>query len=203
MSTIVRQQLPWLIGISGNKGVGKDTVANHLVNIFGFQRYSFADPIKRCLTDMFDVPRSLFDDPSLKETPSPLLMGRSPRYLMQTLGTEWGRDMVISDLWVRLMLRHVETAQSRGTRYFVVPDVRFDGEAQAIKDAGGIIWEVTRPDPTYGTGDSHRSEAGIDRQYVDTVIENSSTMHMLFTQVGVALTNAARKLHRPDEGSTI
>ena len=35
-----------IIGILGNKRVGKDTVADYLVKNYGFIKYNFADPIK-------------------------------------------------------------------------------------------------------------------------------------------------------------
>jgi len=203
METLTRTLLPPLIGITGRKGAGKDTVADHLVEIFGYRKHSFADPIKKALALIFGVPDYFFHDPSVKEVPHPLLMGRSPRYLMQTLGTEWGRDLVISDLWARLLIRTVEDEAACGHHYAVVPDVRFDSEAQAIKESGGLIWEVTRPDALYSTDDTHRSERGIDRKYIDTVLENNSDTRMLFTQIGVAITHATRKLYRPDDGSAV
>jgi hypothetical protein len=48
-----------------------------------------------------------FFDRQLKETPLPVI-GKSPREIMQTLGTEWGRRLVNPDLWVCLAEREVE-----------------------------------------------------------------------------------------------
>ena len=42
--------------------------------------------------------------------------GKTPRYLMQTLGTEWGRMMVDGDLWVELCCVRIRWALSQGTQ---------------------------------------------------------------------------------------
>lgn len=194
---------PTLIGITGTKGAGKDTIADLLESEFEYTRYSFADPIKQSLATMFGVPLVWFNDPATKEVPNPLLMGKSPRYLMQTLGTEWGRDLVVSDLWVQLLLRRVEAAQSVGHTYAVVPDVRFNGEALAIKEAGGVIWHVHREAPMYSQDDTHRSEMGIDGTYIDLSIANTGTRFDLFEKVRSIVDHARDSIHRPNQGTSI
>ena len=42
-----------IIGLSGKKRVGKDTVADYLVSKYGFIKYSFADPIKAVAKILF------------------------------------------------------------------------------------------------------------------------------------------------------
>jgi hypothetical protein len=80
-----------LIGLHGKAHAGKDTVGQMLVG-YGLDRVAFADPIKRMLIEGLGLTAEHFDSP-LKEEPIPWL-GKSPRQLMQTLGTEWGRDLV-------------------------------------------------------------------------------------------------------------
>ena len=43
-----------IIALSGKKRSGKDTVADYLVERFGFVKYGFADPIKEIGKIMFD-----------------------------------------------------------------------------------------------------------------------------------------------------
>ena len=40
-----------IIGIVGNKNVGKDTLADYLVKEKGFIKYAFADPLKEGLKE--------------------------------------------------------------------------------------------------------------------------------------------------------
>lgn len=104
----------------------------------------------------------------LKEVPSPLLGGKTPRFAMQKLGTEWGREMLADNLWVEAMF----DASKRYQRV-VVTDVRFPNEAGAIQACGGQVLRITRPNnPT--PPDDHPSEAQIDTLHVDHELTNDA-----------------------------
>jgi hypothetical protein len=134
-----------LIGLTGLAGSGKSEVAGVLMNEFGFVRVKFADPLKNMLRTMLrgmghideDVERMIEGD--LKEAMIPEL-GVTPRHLMITLGTEWGRNQVREDLWIRLWKA---AAEMEGR--VVADDVRFPNEVDAIRAAGGQVWRVHRP----------------------------------------------------------
>lgn len=183
---------PQVIGICGGKGQGKDTVAQHLRTRFSMRQIAFADPMKAALAVMFNVPEHIFHEPDLKEKPLPELLGRTPRYLMVTLGTEWGRDLVHPELWTTLLSRRLDLAVGERMSV-VVSDVRFDNEAQIILDRGGELWQVTGRTSQYGTTD-HRSEVGVDPGYVTRTIINNADLHTLHTQIGVALDDIDRRI---------
>lgn len=54
--------------------------------------------IGKCSKDMLSALRlsqeELHGPPAIRDSPSARLSGRSPRYAMQTLGTDWGRRMI-------------------------------------------------------------------------------------------------------------
>jgi hypothetical protein len=81
-----------VIGIAGRARAGKSTAAELLLRIgAGRYLYSFADPIRAMLKAGLDID---LDSPywqMRKEDPLSDFGGHSPRSLMQTLGTEWGR----------------------------------------------------------------------------------------------------------------
>jgi hypothetical protein len=134
-----------IIGLTGLAGSGKSVVADILVNEFGFTRVKFADPLKNMLRTLLgdmghipeDVERMIEGD--LKEVPLPEL-GVTPRHLMITLGTEWGRHQVRKDLWVRLWAARAE----RFPRV-VADDVRFPNEVRMLAEVGGALWRIERP----------------------------------------------------------
>jgi hypothetical protein len=163
-----------IIGISGKARSGKDSLATYFVRNHGFRRIGMADPIKRAVCAMFRDP-TMFDD-SRKEKALAYLPEVSPRMLAQTLGTEWGRNTVSGNLWVALMLR--EAALLKAERV-VVPDVRFENEAAAIRDRGGCIIHIERPGVD-GAVRAHSSEDGIAFEPGDFRILNEFSLDALY-----------------------
>lgn len=169
-------KLPRIVGITGAAGAGKDTVAEVLV-ILGARRYGFADPLKLALNAIFGWTIEMWDDREWKETPQEP-HGRSPRYLAQTIGTEWGRDLVHPNLWVMVAAE----LKKNDARPWVLADVRFPNEAKWIRDAGGVIIEVIRPghEPIEG---NHVSEVGLERGLIDHTIINDRGINDLRDEV--------------------
>lgn len=162
---------PPLIGITGRARSGKDTVANFIVAAIGGYRYSFADPLRAMLAPLgVDMSDPYWQ--ARKEEPIPAL-GVSPRRMMQTLGTEWGRQLITPDLW--LIMAHQRLLQSGPG--MVISDVRFDNEAAWIRKHGGRIIHVIRPDTK--AVEAHVSEAGIEVQDTDARLSNSGTLEEL------------------------
>ena len=160
-----------LIGIAGRARSGKDTVANFIVAAIGGYRYSFADPIRAMLTPLgVDMSDPYWQ--ARKEEPIPAL-GVSPRRMMQTLGTEWGRQLINPDLW--LIMAHQRLLQNGPG--MVISDVRFDNEAAWIRKHGGRIIHVIRPDTK--AVEAHASEDGIEMQDTDARLFNSGTLEEL------------------------
>lgn len=127
-----------LIGITGRKRHGKDTVGAFLENNHGFYATHFAKPLKRACRDIFGF---TFDQVygDQKEIPDPRWDGLTPRAILQRFGTEVGRA-IHPETWVRSTLTRVEDDAD-----VCITDVRFPNEAQAIRDRGGYILKVTRP----------------------------------------------------------
>jgi hypothetical protein len=159
-----------VIGFTGYKGSGKDTAAVVLEQ-FGFEHMKFAGPIKVMLTTLLiyqNVDEVIIDrmiEGDLKEVPSIFLGGKSPRYAMQTLGTEWGRNLMGEDFWVKIFTNAVDGPT-------VVSDVRFPNEVEAIQEMGGQVLRVKRAGQA--SNDLHPSEALIDSLQVDNVILNDA-----------------------------
>lgn len=176
-----------LIGIAGPAQSGKSTMAGEFRRLTEFrgQKYAeqpFAGPLKRMLASIgVDV-----SDLS-KNTPVPFLDGRiTPRVLMQTLGTEWGRTLM-PDLWLRVWEHELDT----GAAVVTVPDVRFDNEADMIRKLGGIIIHIQRkPTADMLAVPAHASEAGIKRQKGDIIFRNDRGIEKMAQLAASILDNA-------------
>lgn len=161
-----------LIGLTGAAGSGKDTAVDYLVDRYGWRKVSFAQPLKDGLCAMLGWSPEQLNDREWKETPLPSI-GKSPRQLMQTIGTEWGRELVHPDLWLIL-------ARARITKYLecgcdvVVSDVRFDNEAELIRSMGGTIVHISRAGIAGVT--PHASESGVTLLAADMGLLNDGTV---------------------------
>lgn len=227
-----------IILLTGNAGVGKDTVAELIrQNDDKIISLAMADPIKRLASKMFNIPynylwgsslqRSLpiegfevgeandvidrvqldvyrlvnviaKEDPTLYATFSPIdslikyvrnlkdfsrTNKVTTRYILQTLGTEWGRKQVHTDLWVlyaintinRLLVGDCDYTSPGGTIhkdgcYYnagVITDGRFRNEILKAKNIGCTIVNVTRSTELSSIARStgvpgHQSEVELD-----------------------------------------
>lgn len=61
-----------ILGICGNKGAGKSTLAQLLLELVpGARTIAFADPLKEFVAQIYDWPREKLEDQEFKETPDP------------------------------------------------------------------------------------------------------------------------------------
>lgn len=164
---------PRIIALCGRKRSGKDTAARAL-SCFGFKSIAFAEPLKQMLVsfliaigmDAAGARWHVYDSP--RDQPLEFLNGRTVRHALQTLGTEWGRNLIHTDLWRDATIRAIKMASERR---FVVTDLRFPNEAAALKELGAIILRIDREMPR-DESDNHVSEQLLDEIPADYVIQN-------------------------------
>lgn len=137
-----------LIGFTGPMGCGKSYAAKYLRDRHRFQIHKMAGPLKQMMRAIGMTDKHI--EGSEKEVPHDLLCGKTPRYAMQTLGTEWGRQIIGEDFWVNLW-----AFQSPGGRV-VCDDVRFANEGAIIQKLGGTLIHINRPFVV--RSESHASE---------------------------------------------
>lgn len=164
-----------LIGITGKARSGKDTIAKHLWAEHQFTRIALADPLKMAARNIFGLTHAQTMDDDLKETIIPY-WGLSPRQIFQLLGTEAIKGTFGELTWVKRWAISYDLLKN--TDHVVVPDVRFDCEASAIRALGGVIVEVQRGTGLTGSTGDHASELGLS-SLPDFVIDNSGTIDEL------------------------
>ncbi len=175
-----------VIGIAGPARAGKTTAAMHLVDAHGFGEYAFAEPIKRMVRAGFGL-----DEEALygadKDRVIPWL-GVTPRRLLQTLGTEWGRRQIADDIWLRLADQWLKTLP-RWITGAVFSDVRFENEANFVRSHGGTVVHLIRGDAPEVEG--HLSETGVRVAAGDIVIRNDGTVDELYARLDDLLREVA------------
>ena len=159
-----------IIGIAGKKGSGKTTLANIIKQGTDCNQLSFADPIKEMLKLGFDLSHEQLYG-YLKEVVDERY-GVTPRHMYQTLATDWGRNMINKEVWVNKSRHYIDCYHQLD---FVIDDVRFENEADFIRERG-ILIHIYRMG---GKVDNHSSESGVTVEGTDTIIYNNGSLQQL------------------------
>lgn len=171
-----------IVGLSGYARTGKDTVADVLVQEFGFKRYAFADKLRECVLALDPIVSTgherLKDFESKYRRLSSVIeefgwdgykqsnYGSEIRSLLQRMGTEVGRDIIGEDTWVK----GLDNESGR----IVVTDMRFPNEYDRVVNNNGETWRITREGVT--AVNAHISETAIDDKKFDVDILNHGTL---------------------------
>lgn len=183
---------PIIIGLTGRARVGKDTLADYLCINHGFTRLAFADPLRDALELGLGI-----ESHHLREDKESLIpwLGVSGRRLLQTLGTEWGRNLIRQDIWILLMQRRLAALAEEADR-FVISDVRFPNEADWLRARpNASLWHIERPN--VAPVRAHSSEAGIDYQMGDAILVNTTLEHY-FAQAEIRLADILQAAAQPE-----
>lgn len=185
-----------VIALSGYARSGKDEAAKVLVEEYGFTRVAFADKLRDVLYAL--NPIIIADPIPLRETGLPptstvqvvineygwngykeTRWSKEIRRLLQRLGTEAGRQTLYDSIWVDAALTgHDDDAR------LVITDTRFENEAQAVKDAKGEVWRISRRG--VGPVNNHSSETSLDFWNFDMIIQNDKTLEEFKERVRIA-----------------
>lgn len=147
------------------------------------------------------------------------LVKLTPRLLLQLLGTQCGRQIIHPNIWVNATMADYKLEGEIAGTYsdfkagltndfggitnikypnWIITDVRFSNEADAIKQRGGIVIRVNRPCKECGLLTTHKiscskniieheSETALDDYNFDYIIDNSEGIDFLIEQVRIIL----------------
>lgn len=126
-----------IIGVSGKSKAGKDELFK-FAKLSGFEKVSFASPLKNMAKEAFGLDEYQVNGDG-KDEVTKVLNGKTPRELLIKLGNLY-REFD-SEYWVKAAMKYV---QQNSDRNFMVTDVRYLNEAEAIRNNGGIIVRLER-----------------------------------------------------------
>jgi hypothetical protein len=199
-----------IIGIVGNIGEGKDTIAEYLVAEHNFKRESFAGTLKDAVAAVFGWDRTMLEGQTNESrawreqidqwwAERLNMPGLTPRLILQLWGTEVCRRSFHDDIWVASLENKLRNTDTN----VVISDCRFPNEFAAIKNAGGLIVRVKRgPEPEWypyvsdaiagnlasrsmliNQFNVHESEWAWYGLPFDYTIENNDTLESLYAKV--------------------
>lgn len=179
-----------LVAFHGKLGSGKDTAGERLAMMAAIPavRISFAAKLKESAAACFpgvdtadweewkNDPNILVEITRRSVTASAEsyhpLSSQTAREFLQLYGTQAHRDVFGYDFWVNQALVAYDSYVGPELIFYVT-DCRFENEAQAIQDRGGLIFLVSGTrDDIDSTQAQHISEGGLPNKFIDEEIFN-------------------------------
>lgn len=199
-----------LIGLLGRINSGKGSVADELVNTYGFRQDSFAATLKDATAVLFNWDRAMLEGNTTESRAEREKVDEwwseklnienfTPRLALQLIGTDVFRNNFHQDIWMLSVMSRYKDNDN-----VVISDARFPNEVSAIREMGGRIIRVDRgEEPSWwkhaiaacegdigATGimqstyeNIHASEWAWSSQIPDEVIINSGTLEELYGMV--------------------
>jgi hypothetical protein len=140
-----------ILGLTGHISSGKDTVADFLVEQYGFCREAFAAILKDVLSDIFGWDREMLEGRTKEQRAKreqvdtwwsnrlgiPQL---TPRWVLQNFGTDTCRRHFHDDIWIAALENKLRTSSGN----IVITDARFPNELSMVRRLGGQCWVIER-----------------------------------------------------------
>lgn len=159
-----KPSLPFLIGLHGKAGAGKDTFASNAAQVYQYNTDSFAAVLKEATALLFKLDADDMINRHLKDR-NHQYWGMSPRRMLQLLGTEAMRGTFGEDFWIKRL--QLELYYSR--RPVIITDVRFQNEVDFILKHGALVHITRDKNPYEAAAAGHASEAELEIPSVDNV----------------------------------
>lgn len=170
-------------------GAGKSTIAQYLEKERDYKIFSFATPVKKMgqafLEEAIGKSNANFHVYKEKELMIPEL-DVTARYLLQTIGTEWGRGLVDENIWTKIMQNKIDRSAFRN---IVIDDMRFPNEYRMVKEVyNGVVIKVERA-KAEDMSIEHASENSLEGFEFDAVVRNNGSFEDLHQKIEKVLQN--------------
>jgi len=169
-----------VIGLRGPAGSGKDTVADYLVEKYGFTKVTFGGAVKEIVAiisgwDINMLSGTTPESRIFRETENHSDFGMTAREMMQKIGTDLFRQYFDENTWINIVRRKVKTIPGN----IVISDIRFPNEAKLVQELGGYIFTLVRKDIKRM---DHISEQNFPIEN-EIIIDNSNDLPSLYNSV--------------------
>lgn len=189
--------MPTIIGLTGPKGSGKDTVGQFIKELYPHhfvRTMAFADPIKKVIQYIFNLdPTNINHYDLFKRDAIYYQLPGHPQQIVQGrhIVREIGMLMRKYDekQFTDYVEREIMTNNTKNS-IDVITDLRFDNEYLMLRDLGARIIKIHRPNYHY---DGHITERGFDDALVDYVLYNDEDMPTLRKKVQDTMDNIMKE----------
>lgn len=175
-----------VIAICGPKRSGKDTIAKHITEKYGYKHFKIAENLKSVCGLLFGFSHEQMEDDS-KDKVDPKY-NISPRQAMQFVGTEMMQYKIQEllpnvgrNFWINLLLQN-----TKNESHIVISDMRFLHEYEALRRYDLFVIQVFK-DLHIQTLDNHSSEIEWSKIPANIKIHNNSSIENMYKCIDDAL----------------
>lgn len=142
-----------IIGLGHYSRTGKDSFANFLMTALRERaphlrviKRSMAWKLKQICFELYGwagvMPPEHYDDPATEKDRDVVLpaLGMTPVELWVAFGTKAIRNQVYDRTWLDYLMK-----TNHGADVLIIPDIRFENEAVAVNESGGVLAKIVRP----------------------------------------------------------
>lgn len=141
-----------IVGIAGQQRTGKDTIADYIAPILGWERDSLARSVKDIYCETFQKDRAFLEEWKVKKGVIPPGFDMDVRKSLQFIGD--GFRKIRGDIWIDRCFQNMTEDSTK-----IISDVRYINELTKVNNMDGITILVWRPD--FENDDPNESEAQI------------------------------------------
>lgn len=153
----------------------------------------YAGKVKEIASLLTGIPIEMFEDQDFKRKQMSEGWEMTYREFLQKLGTEAMRDGLHTNVWVNALFADYNAGytispldvDNQAPDNWIITDMRFPNEMEAVVEKGGITIRVVRPGTSTGT---HPSEIALDGHTMHYEIINDGTIEDLVEKVKEILT---------------
>lgn len=186
-----------IIGVTGVACAGKDTSVDFMIEMCKnsnktYERLFFARPLKEACKILFNMSDEDVYNQDFKELilrhdngdPKFLIDGieASPRIILQWVGSML-RNRIDKNFFLNNMEENINIHKKNNIDFIFITDIRFDNEAELIKNLDGIVIKIERTNHLKIKTSSHESENGIHDKFIHQYIVNDGTIDELRDKV--------------------
>lgn len=153
-----------IIGLSGKKYNGKDTVADYLVANHYFKKFSLATPVKDITMLAFGLDEEQVYNPLYKDAMLNHYPHKSPRQLMEYVGNKFREEF--PTIWIENLRNRMLQDKSK---FCVIADIRFPNELELCD----YVIRVEREGLSTNTSTAI-SETALDNHKFDYYVKNET-----------------------------
>jgi len=183
------REIKHIIAITGEARSGKDTSAEYIQEVYDYERFAFAEPMKDIIGITLEINQDTLDE--FKNNPNQYTISGNFKYdsydtymefitdmrkILQRFGTDAMKKYFGNDVWANLLISRATTWRCTNV---VVSDLRYLNEYSVLKASCEKLTVIRIHKEGVNKNDTHSSEQELNQIPTDYEISNNGSIQEL------------------------